>query len=174
MKASVIVPTHNRENILGRVLACYCRQDLPKNRYEVIVVDDGSSDKTSLIFKGLKDIIDYPAKLRGGEYESRIISAKQDLFDPDKDDGRQHKQDPVSLKYIQLEKSGRSISRNTGIFFSSYPLIIFADDDIFVEPGFVKKHIEAHTQDDRRVVMGKVIHTGDITQHKTIHALAAL
>ncbi|KKL44453.1 hypothetical protein LCGC14_2365520, partial [marine sediment metagenome] len=61
MRASVIVPTHNRENILGRVLAYYCRQDLPKNRYEVIIVDDGSSDETSSIFKGLNDKIDNPA-----------------------------------------------------------------------------------------------------------------
>jgi glycosyltransferase involved in cell wall biosynthesis len=162
MKASVIVPTHNRENLLGRVLAYYCRQDLPKNRYEVVVVDDGSSDETSLIFKGLKDIIDDAAKPLAGEYQRRVISAKQGLFEPDNIEGFQNKQGPINLKYIQLEKSGRSISRNTGIFYSSYPLIIFADDDIFVEPGFVKKHIEAHTQEDRCVVMGKVIHTGDL------------
>ncbi len=162
MRASVIVPTHNRENILGRVLAYYCRQDLPKNRYEVIIVDDGSSDETSSIFKGLNDKIDNPAEHGKGEYQSRIISAKQGLFGSDKNEGSKYKQDPINLKYIQLKKSGRSISRNTGIFFSSYPLIIFADDDIFVETGFVKKHIEAHSPDDRRVVMGKVIHTGDL------------
>ncbi len=162
MKASIIVPTHNRKHILGRVLSYYCQQDLQKNKYEVVVVDDGSSDKTSSIFEELKDKVDYHAKPGTREYQKRIISAKHGLFAPGSNKGSQCKQDPINLIYIQLRKSGRSIARNAGILFSTYPLIIFADDDIFVEPDFVKKHIEAHSPDDMRVGMGKVIHTGDL------------
>ncbi|MFW6139678.1 MAG: glycosyltransferase, partial [Spirochaetota bacterium] len=69
---------------------------------------------------------------------------------------------PFSLKYIELKKSGRSAARNTGVLMAGYPLIIFADDDIFVEPRFVQKHLHSHKEDDRCVVMGKVIHTRNI------------
>jgi glycosyltransferase involved in cell wall biosynthesis len=64
-----------------------------------------------------------------------------------------------SVKYIEISKSGRSLARNVGIAFSANPLIIFADDDIFVEPGFVAKHLESHQPGDRLVVRGIVIHT---------------
>jgi glycosyltransferase involved in cell wall biosynthesis len=43
---SVVVPTHNRCGVLLRVLAGFERQTLPAARFEVIVVDDGSSDGT--------------------------------------------------------------------------------------------------------------------------------
>jgi len=46
MDASVIITTYNRENILKRSLELLFTQDFPKDRYEVIVVDDGSTDNT--------------------------------------------------------------------------------------------------------------------------------
>jgi glycosyltransferase involved in cell wall biosynthesis len=42
-KLSVIVPTRNRHGSLRRTVAHLCDQDLPSSRYEVIVVDDGST-----------------------------------------------------------------------------------------------------------------------------------
>jgi len=41
---SVIIPTYNRRSSLERTLASLRRQTLDHHRYEVIVVDDGSSD----------------------------------------------------------------------------------------------------------------------------------
>ncbi|MBC7190374.1 glycosyltransferase family 2 protein, partial [Candidatus Aerophobetes bacterium] len=46
MDASVIITTYNRENILKRSLELLFTQDFPKDRYEIIVVDDGSTDNT--------------------------------------------------------------------------------------------------------------------------------
>ncbi len=43
---SVIIPTYNRKNILEECLARYERQTFPADRFEVIVVDDGSTDDT--------------------------------------------------------------------------------------------------------------------------------
>ena len=43
---SVIIPTHNRKNILEKCLLRYERQTFPADRFEVIVVDDGSTDDT--------------------------------------------------------------------------------------------------------------------------------
>ena len=43
---SVIVPTHNRLGSLRRTISSLLRQDLEPNVYEIIVVDDGSTDGT--------------------------------------------------------------------------------------------------------------------------------
>ncbi len=46
---SVVIPTFNRVEALRRTLASLCDQALSVERYEVIVVDDGSSDGTEKI-----------------------------------------------------------------------------------------------------------------------------
>jgi GT2 family glycosyltransferase len=45
MKLSVIIPTHDRPEVLRRTLAALENQTLPRELYEVIVVDDGSSSE---------------------------------------------------------------------------------------------------------------------------------
>jgi glycosyltransferase involved in cell wall biosynthesis len=48
-RVSVIIPTHNRKNSLLRTLDSLARQTLQKDRFEIIVVDDGSTDDTQII-----------------------------------------------------------------------------------------------------------------------------
>ena len=43
---SVIIPTYNRGNYLDRTLNSLFKQDYPLSKYEVIVVDDASTDNT--------------------------------------------------------------------------------------------------------------------------------
>ncbi|MCA1611854.1 MAG: glycosyltransferase family 2 protein [Acidobacteria bacterium] len=51
---AVLIPTFNRVGLLERVLRAYDRQDLPAGRFEVVVVDDGSSDATPAFLRGWK------------------------------------------------------------------------------------------------------------------------
>jgi glycosyltransferase involved in cell wall biosynthesis len=44
---SVVVPTYRRPELLRRCLDSLDRQNLPRERFEVIVVDDGSGDETA-------------------------------------------------------------------------------------------------------------------------------
>ena len=46
LRASVIVPTLNRASALRRSLASFVLQAFPADQYEIIVVDNGSTDKT--------------------------------------------------------------------------------------------------------------------------------
>lgn len=46
LRLSVVIPTRNRKNVLERLLRSLERQTLAKDQFEVIVVDDGSSDGT--------------------------------------------------------------------------------------------------------------------------------
>ena len=43
---SVIVPTHNRQGFLPGLLASLAKQDYPAERWELVIIDDGSSDGT--------------------------------------------------------------------------------------------------------------------------------
>ncbi len=45
-KASIIIPTYNRRHLLTLTLKSLCQQTLPKEDFEVIIVDDGSTDDT--------------------------------------------------------------------------------------------------------------------------------
>lgn len=50
MKLSIIIPVYNTENYLAKCLQSVCDQNLPKTEYEIIVINDGSTD-------GSRDII---------------------------------------------------------------------------------------------------------------------
>ena len=43
-KISIIIPLYNLEGLIGKCIASALDQDLPPEEYEVIVVDDGSTD----------------------------------------------------------------------------------------------------------------------------------
>ena len=64
MDASVVIATYNRKDLLETCLRCLDAQDYPWQRYEVIVVDDGSSDGSVEMVK------DWPAR-----YTLRCIAA---------------------------------------------------------------------------------------------------
>jgi glycosyltransferase involved in cell wall biosynthesis len=54
-RISVIIPTHNRAAVLGHSLRTVLAQTLEPSRYEVIVIDDGSSDDTEDVVQTLDD-----------------------------------------------------------------------------------------------------------------------
>jgi len=52
---SVLIPTYNRAELLRRTLDSLVRQDLPRSEFEVLVIDDGSSDHTAELARGYAD-----------------------------------------------------------------------------------------------------------------------
>ncbi|MBL7196669.1 MAG: glycosyltransferase [Candidatus Omnitrophica bacterium] len=50
---SVIIPTHNRKDVLEKCLTALFNQSLDKSNYEIIIIDDGSNDGTERIVKSL-------------------------------------------------------------------------------------------------------------------------
>lgn len=51
MEISIIIPTYNRAPILQKCLSALKNQSYPQSKYEIIVVDDGSTDKTAQVVK---------------------------------------------------------------------------------------------------------------------------
>jgi glycosyltransferase involved in cell wall biosynthesis len=52
---SIVVPTYRRPDALGRTISALVDQDYPADRYEVIVVDDGSGDSTPDVVAALQE-----------------------------------------------------------------------------------------------------------------------
>lgn len=63
---SVIVPALNEESVIGQCLASMQRQDLPPARFEVIVVDNGSTDRTTEIARSFRGSLSVTVLDRGG------------------------------------------------------------------------------------------------------------
>jgi len=55
MDVSVVIATYNRKNILEKCLECLFNQDYPRDKYQIVVVDDGSTDGTDRMVKQKKD-----------------------------------------------------------------------------------------------------------------------
>ena len=58
-KISVIVPVYNQEKFIARCIRSLTNQSMPGEMYEIIVVDDGSTDRTPFIL----DVFDEKIKI---------------------------------------------------------------------------------------------------------------
>ena len=52
---SIIIPTYNRDDVIGMCLDAINQQTFPHDKFEVIVIDDGSTDNTEKIIKNFKN-----------------------------------------------------------------------------------------------------------------------
>jgi glycosyltransferase involved in cell wall biosynthesis len=58
LRCSVVIPTYNRRRLLEFTLDALDKQDLDRDRFEVLVVDDGSSDDTAAMVRQFADRLD--------------------------------------------------------------------------------------------------------------------
>lgn len=62
MKISVVIPAYNEELLLPYCLSSLKKQQLPKDKYEIIVVDNNSTDQTAQIARRYKARVVYEAR----------------------------------------------------------------------------------------------------------------
>jgi glycosyltransferase involved in cell wall biosynthesis len=66
---SVIVPAHNAAGLLPRSLGALAASEFPRDRWELVVVDDGSSDDTAAIAARYADtVVKIPGRPHGPAY----------------------------------------------------------------------------------------------------------
>ncbi|GAH56283.1 unnamed protein product [marine sediment metagenome] len=53
-EVSIIIPAYNAEKTIKECLSSFTNQSMSRNKYEIIVVDDGSTDRTCEIAKKYK------------------------------------------------------------------------------------------------------------------------
>ncbi len=61
---------------------------------------------------------------------------------------------------VRLDGLERSVARNSGARRAQGQLLVFVDDDIIVEPGFLTAHLRAHDQYTEALVVGAVVLPG--------------
>jgi glycosyltransferase involved in cell wall biosynthesis len=121
MKISVIIPTRNNAARIAGPLRALARQKLVDSQYELLVIDNGSTDNTATVLEQL------------------------------------HLEMP-NLRWITEPTVGRSAARNRGIREATGDLIVFLDDDIFVEANHLERHVAYHLDTgDNMAVVGKVV-----------------
>jgi len=81
VKASIVIPAYNEEKLIERCLKSLVNQTLPRKDYEIIVVDNGSTDKTIEIAKKYADVV-ISEKKKGVLYarQAGMKKAKSDII----------------------------------------------------------------------------------------------
>jgi glycosyltransferase involved in cell wall biosynthesis len=112
---SVIIPTYNRKDLLRETLNSLAQQTYPSDYFEVIVVDDGSTDGT--------------------------VAIAAEAF-------------PFILRYFWHSNQGDAAARNLGARQSQADILVFLDDDILVEAGYLTHLIQAYDMGQNNIVIG--------------------
>lgn len=112
---SVIIPTYNRKVLLRETLQSLAQQTYSSDRFEVILIDDGSTDGTE--------------EIAAEAY-------------------------PFTLRYFWQSNQGDAEARNFGARKSQAEFLVFLDDDILVEPGYLTYLIQSHEMSHNKIVIG--------------------
>ena len=82
---TIIIPTYNRCEIIDSTVESCFRQDYPKDKYEIIVADNNSTDRTKEVVEQLKSRSPVPLKYlfepRQGAHFARNTAAKESSGD---------------------------------------------------------------------------------------------
>lgn len=129
---SVVIPAFNKKEGLKFVLNNFFKQDYPKSKYEIIVIDDGSNDKTLQSIKKIKPSCNFkyfywPRK--------RIASGG-------------------NFKKWAKFYNRAGLARNIGINHARGEIILFNDADILVTGDCLKKHEIYHNKYSNIIVRG--------------------
>ncbi|HSN18627.1 MAG TPA: glycosyltransferase family 2 protein [Gammaproteobacteria bacterium] len=119
IKASLVIPSYNREELLVGTLRCAFAQDCPG--LEILLIDQTRAHEPAT---------DSFLAENGG----RFIHVRPDFASVTK-------------------------ARNEGLRRARGEVIVFIDDDVSFEPGFVSAHLAAHA-DGTHVVQGRVTEQG--------------
>ena len=113
---SIIIPTRDRADVLDACVASLTRQGAGRDRFEVIVVDNGTDDRTRAVADR------YAGKLQ--------------------------------LAYVRALEPGLHVGRHAGMRKARADLLVFGDDDIVAEPGWVESVLDAFAAPDVALVGG--------------------
>jgi poly-beta-1,6-N-acetyl-D-glucosamine synthase len=116
---SILVPCYNEESILATCIQGMSR--LAYSNYEVIFINDGSTDRTFEVMKKLLDIVPVQRASLGQLRHQSIVGVYQ------------------SVKYrnmfvIDKVNGGKADALNAGTEFASKPLVVTLDADSILKP----------------------------------------
>lgn len=139
-KLSIIVPIYNVEQYLRKCVESLLTQDLDPAEYEIILVDDGSTDGSGEIAEQLagksEEVRGKSEEVRGKSEEVRGKSVPR-------------------ITAIHQPNGGLSAARNTGIMAAQGDYVCFVDSDDYWEPNVLGGLMAQVERDDLDVLRFK-------------------
>lgn len=130
MEISVIIPTYNNREVLRETIRALQRQTIAAGLYEIVVVDDGSTDGTA----------EMTAELAGGK-----PGAGPGGTGP-------------AIRYVTQANRGRSAARNLGVREARGRIVVFLDSDNWAAPSLLAEHYKHYPPGVvRRGVQGRTV-----------------
>ncbi len=114
---SVIICTYNRRTMVLTALASLRRQTFPYKYFEIIIIDNGSTDGT---FEAVQTYIDMPYK--------------------------KQREEVWRVQCLHEMRNGLSYARKTGLEAATGEIVVFLDDDTVIDPHFLEQLHLAYTE----------------------------
>ena len=134
MKFSVIIPLYNKAPYVRKALESVLAQTYTD--YELIIVDDGSTDGSFTI---AKQFIDERLKIKGTEDEVKGYRLKVKGKENSGSETNGYKLSPINYKLIRQANSGVSAARNAGVAQAHAEYVAFLDADDWWEPTYLER-----------------------------------
>jgi glycosyltransferase involved in cell wall biosynthesis len=147
---SVVIPTFHRDRLLDRCLSALVNQTLDPCLYEIIVIDDGSSEDTrSMVESWAEKTVTYqftseyiPSAGRQTEqFNLNQTATTQKLFS----ESLIRLVNLPKIRYFPVHSTqhGPAAARNLGWKMAAGDVIAFTDDDCIPDPSWLKTGLEA-------------------------------
>lgn len=133
---SVVIAAFNEESHIEARIENLTQSDYDKNKLEIIIVSDGSTDNTNEIVKRIIPDSTYTVTINGKHYPH--------------------------IRLIQLDENrGKSYALNIGVNHAKGEFIVFTDVRQFFEPNAIKELISNFCDSSIGCVSGELVFRGD-------------
>jgi len=129
-KISVIISSYNRGLYLDLTLPTLFNQNVPKDKYEIIIVDDRSTDDTKEIYEKYKN-----------ECDLRLIQLKGYALPLVDESLKEHLRTEAEFGKVDRESRNCAIPKNAGLREAKYDLIMFTDPEVFHLKDTIADHL---------------------------------
>lgn len=120
-RMSVLIATYNRARLLELALESLARQTYPRDLFEIVVADNGSTDDTRAT-----------VERAGAASASRV-------------------------RYLSIDTPGKSHAINAALPLVSSDVVVFTDDDVQAEPGWLEGYARAFAETGADFAAGRIL-----------------
>lgn len=140
---ALLVPAYNEERIIADSVKSFLAVDYPD--LEVIVINDGSKDKTLEVLKKEFHLVPSPRAAAGNLAHEKVRGVYRSTVD-------------ARLIVIDKENGGKADALNAGLDYARAKLYAGVDSDSLLERDALKRLIQPYMERDARVLgMGGII-----------------